>query len=135
MTDRECDKNFRSSPIPAGHTAPTGSARFSREMRTIRAMIRIYCARKHDNHGVLCYQCQELLDYAVYRLERCPFKQKKPTCARCPVHCYKPDKRQQIRQVMRAAGPWMLVYHPYLTFLHYLDEWSRRGAEQPKRWN
>lgn len=38
--------------------------------------------------------------------------------ANCKVHCYKPEVREQIRQVMRFSGPRMLLYHPVLAVWH-----------------
>lgn len=69
----------------------------------------------------LCPQCQELLTYAHQRLERCKFGNEKPSCTRCPVHCYKPAMRQQIRQVMRYSGPRMLLHNPVLAIRHLWD--------------
>ena len=69
----------------------------------------------------LCPQCQELLTYAHQRLERCKFGNDKPSCTRCPVHCYKPAMRQQIRQVMRYSGPRMLLHNPVLAIRHLWD--------------
>ncbi len=108
-------------------------ARLRRELRTIEAMIRIYCRKAHPHRGGLCSDCQELLEYAVCRLDRCPFGSNKPTCARCPIHCYRPAMRERIRRVMRFAGPWMLVYHPYLCVRHYLDEWFITPPRRPRR--
>lgn len=108
-------------------------ARLRRELRTIEAMIGIYCRKTHLYRGGLCPDCQELFAYAVRRLDRCPFGSNKPTCARCPIHCYRPSMGGRIRQVMRFAGPWMLVYHPYLCIRHYLDEWFIAPPERPQR--
>lgn len=69
----------------------------------------------------LCPQCQALLDYAHKRLEHCKFGEDKPSCTRCPVHCYKPAMRQQIRQVMRYSGPRMLLHNPVLAIRHLWD--------------
>ena len=69
----------------------------------------------------LCPQCQELLTYAHQRLDRCKFGNEKPSCTRCPVHCYKPAMRQQIRQVMRYSGPRMLLHNPVLAIRHLWD--------------
>ena len=69
----------------------------------------------------LCPQCQALLDYAHQRLERCRFGEDKPSCTLCPVHCYKPAMRQQIRQVMRYSGPRMLLHNPVLAIRHLWD--------------
>ena len=69
----------------------------------------------------LCPSCATLLAYALERVRRCPFEQNKPTCARCTVHCYRSDMREQMRSVMRYSGPRMTLRHPYLAFAHLLD--------------
>ena len=69
----------------------------------------------------LCPQCQALLDYAHQRLEHCKFGEDKPSCTRCPVHCYKPAMREQIRQVMRYSGPRMLLHDPIMAIRHLWD--------------
>lgn len=85
-------------------------------------MIRISCHGQHGTpEGELCDACEALLQYAHARLERCPFQEAKPTCAKCPIHCYEPAKREEIRAVMRYAGPRMLFKHPILAVLHLLD--------------
>lgn len=105
------------SGTPAGDVPP----RVVREEKTVAAMVRLYCRRQHGTDGGLCPDCRELLDYARRRLARCPFQEQKPTCARCPVHCYRPAQREQVRAVMRYAGPRMLLRHPLLAILHLLD--------------
>lgn len=95
--------------------------RMDREAKTVEAMIRIYCRGQHGRKGELCTECEELLEYARRRLDRCPFQENKTTCARCPVHCYKPVMRERIRVVMRYAGPRMLRRHPVLTLFHFID--------------
>ena len=69
----------------------------------------------------LCPQCQALLDYAHKRLDHCKFGEDKPSCTRCPVHCYKPAMREQIRQVMRYSGPRMLLHDPIMAIRHLWD--------------
>ena len=99
--------------------------RLERERRTIRLMIELYCQKKHPSAKAgsrLCPACQQLADYSLQRIEHCPFKDNKPTCAKCTVHCYKPAMREQVRQVMRFAGPRMLLYHPVLAIAHLLDD-------------
>ncbi len=95
--------------------------RMVREKRTVEAMIGLYCRGQHGAAHDLCAECAVLADYARLRLQKCPFQAGKTTCARCPVHCYRPEKRQQIRAVMRYAGPRMLLRHPVLALLHLLD--------------
>jgi hypothetical protein len=85
------------------------------------AMVRCYCRGRHVAAGGLCNECRDLLAYATLRLERCRFGVEKPTCAHCPVHCYLPARREQIKRVMRYAGPRMLWRHPLLSLRHWLD--------------
>ena len=108
---------------------PGSSARITREQRTIRAMVDMYCRAHHGTSGRICHQCRGLLDYAAGRLDRCPFGADKPTCADCTVHCYKPAMRDRARAVMRYAGPRMLFKHPILALLHVLDARRNRRAE------
>ena len=101
---------------------PFTAPRMKREVSTVEAMIRLYCrVEKHQREGILCTCCAELLAYATFRLEKCPFQEGKTTCAKCPVHCYKPEMRERIRQVMRVAGPRMLLHHPIITLHHMID--------------
>lgn len=106
---------------------PNAHPRLQREAHTIELMLELYCQKNHNSRLNLCSECSELKNYALSRLERCPFGEKKPTCANCTVHCYKPAQRQHIRQVMRFSGPRMLLRHPILTVLHLWVD-SRRKA-------
>jgi hypothetical protein len=104
------------------------SKRIAREVVTLREMIRLYCQRQHGTTQELCADCRQLAEYAMQRLEKCPFQAEKPTCAKCSVHCYKPEMRERVRVVMRFAGPRMLLRHPVLTVMHLVD-----GRREPKR--
>jgi hypothetical protein len=95
--------------------------RIAREARTLTAMFRLYCQKQHGSRNELCSECQELQDYSLKRLDKCPFQQGKTTCAQCPIHCYKADMRARIKVVMRFSGPRMLLAHPILTVQHYID--------------
>jgi hypothetical protein len=96
--------------------------RLERERYTILVMIEIFCRGNHHTSDAVCVECQQLYGYAMQRVDKCPYQDDKPTCAKCPIHCYKPEMREQIRQVMRYAGPRMLLFHPLLTVRHYMDE-------------
>jgi hypothetical protein len=91
---------------------------FSRrlELETINKMLAIYC---HDIHRSkweqLCPECQQLLNYAGHRLEKCPYGENKPVCSQCPIHCYKPEQRAAVKRVMGYSGPRMLWRNPMLT--------------------
>jgi len=54
-----------------------------------------------------CPECSDFLSYAIDRRLRCPLDPK-PACKHCPVHCYKPDMRQKVRDVMRFSGPALI---------------------------
>lgn len=103
--------------------------RLEREAQTLQAMFAIYCNSQHGSHSALCANCQELQDYSLHRLEHCRFQQGKTTCAKCPVHCYKPAMRARIKQVMRFSGPRMLFTHPMMTLRHYLDGLREKPVE------
>jgi hypothetical protein len=98
--------------------------RLDRERRTVAAMIRLFCHAQHGGGRELCAACADLLRYAEARLAHCPFHAEKPACAYCPVHCYAPKQREQIRTVMCFAGPRMFWRHPVRALRHLLD--SRR---------
>lgn len=82
-------------------------------------MIHLYCSKNHHTKN-LYPDCKELLDYAQTRSQRCPFMEKKTFCAHCKVHCYKTEMRERIRQVMRNAGPRMIIYDSKTAFWHML---------------
>jgi predicted amidophosphoribosyltransferase len=95
----------------------------AREKKTINVMIGIFCGQKHSSKkGALCPGCHELREYAYLRLDKCPFGEKKTACADCAVHCYQPQRRQEIVAVMRYSGPKMILKHPVLAMYHVLKK-------------
>ena len=101
--------------------------RRARELRTIEAMVRLYCrGHNHPQRAPLCADCAALMEYATRRLERCVFGDAKPTCTNCTVHCYSAEMREQVRVIMKWAGPRMTLRHPVLALFHLLD--GRRPA-------
>jgi hypothetical protein len=108
------------------------TGRLRREWQTMQIMVEIYC--QGQGHACaagdgLCPGCRGFLQYAERRLEKCPYGPSKPTCAKCPIHCYKPDPRAFAREVMRFAGPRMLLRHPWLSLAHFADK--ARRVEHP----
>ncbi|MBM3270545.1 MAG: nitrous oxide-stimulated promoter family protein, partial [Candidatus Sericytochromatia bacterium] len=98
------------------------------EARTVRVMIGIHCRDLHGSRGGLCADCEGLWQYCQARVDRCPFYPDKPTCKNCRVHCYSPERRERIKEVMRYAGPRMMWQAPVLALLHMLD--GRRSAPE-----
>ncbi|MDT3388222.1 MAG: nitrous oxide-stimulated promoter family protein [Bacteroidota bacterium] len=102
--------------------------KIERDKQTIRFMVRLYC--KHHLHELEPSEdYQQLIDYSCQRLNHCPFGEQKPACKRCKVHCYKPDMRRRMREVMRWTGPRMLFYSPRATLRHLIQSLKR----SPKR--
>jgi hypothetical protein len=99
----------------------SGTGRVDREKKTVRVMVRMYCTAHHGTRAALCPECDKLLTYSFGRIDGCVFMKSKPTCAKCPVHCYEPASRERMREVMRHAGPRMLYTHPYLAIAHAID--------------
>ncbi len=90
------------------------------EIYMVGEMIALYCQKNHGGKE-LCPQCADLLDYARQRVERCPFMETKTFCSNCKVHCYKPEMREKIREVMRFSGPRMILYHPIMAIRHVIE--------------
>lgn len=101
-----------------------------REKRVVEAMIALYCRKKHGGRGGLCPDCAALLEYARQRSEACPFMETKTFCSNCKVHCYRPEMRQKIRQVMRFAGPRMLLVHPVLAVRHLIESRKEKKRQE-----
>jgi transposase-like protein len=97
----------------------SGRKTLERERSLLRRFIEVYCQDHHAPRSeFLCADCQDLWDYARTRLEKCPMDPK-PKCKECAVHCYKPEYRQRIQEVMRFSGfyfvkrgrlDWLLRY-------------------------
>ncbi len=102
------------------------------EKRTIGAMVGIYCRGRHSPGEGICSECRELLDYALARLDRCPMGGDKSTCAQCSVHCYRPEMRARVKEVMRFAGPRMVYRHPVLALRHRLH-WLKHRRQNGRK--
>ena len=91
-----------------------------REKETVSLMIAIYCRKKHGGK-TLCPDCAALEAYARQSSDKCPFMETKTFCSNCKVHCYKPDMREKIREVMRFSGPRMIFHHPVMAMRHVIE--------------
>lgn len=96
-----------------------------REKTMVSDMIRVYCKGNHaaydKKNKCLCKECQALDDYARMRSDKCSFMETKTFCSNCKVHCYKPEMRQRIKEVMRYSGPRMLFVHPVACIRHLVE--------------
>lgn len=89
-----------------------------REKKTVEVMIRLYCKDHYEGQKALCEECNELYEYAKMRLDMCPFQENKPSCNNCPVHCYQPQMRERVKEVMRYSGLRMVFRHPISAVHH-----------------
>lgn len=92
-------------------------------------MVAMYC-RNHHHSAEICADCQKLLDYAEEKLQHCPLKEKRTTCGTCQIHCYKPEMKKRIKEVMRYAGPRMIKHHPLLALKHVAKGLKRAPGQQ-----
>lgn len=94
--------------------------RLEYEKAVIEKMMGLYC--RGNKHSQPCAGCDGLFRYATNRLERCVYGREKPACKNCPIHCYHTHKRRQIREVMRYAGPRMMIKYPLKALRHKIEE-------------
>lgn len=55
----------------------------------------------------VCEECEAFLLYAFERRLRCPLEDK-PACKHCPVHCYKPEHREKVKEIMKFSGQHLI---------------------------
>ena len=110
---------------------PAVARRRAREQRVISQMIALYCRERHGRAGApldhraacgeaVCAECAALDDFAQQRTARCPHMATKTSCNRCATHCYPAEMQARIREVMRYAGPRMLLHHPIAALRHLI---------------
>ncbi len=98
------------------------TAKMKRDSEVLAEFINIYCMDLHKglemapvvSGGMVgrclesanfsyCEECRKLLLHAVSKRVLYPFDPK-PSCKKCPTHCYGPGYRDMIREVMRYSG-------------------------------
>lgn len=110
---------FRSCNIQKNGNRSVQTKR-EREKKVVSRMIALYCRKQHGGKS-LCSDCAALDAYARQRSDRCPFMETKTFCSNCRVHCYRPEMREKIREVMRFSGPRMIFYHPVMALRHVME--------------
>lgn len=104
-----------------------------KDIRLIGKFVEVYCAGRHGETAravqelpaglggrSLCAECVKFMQYAVARRLKCPLEEEKPTCKRCRIHCYAPQQREMIREIMAYSGK-KLILRGRLDYLwHYL---------------
>ena len=95
-------------------------SKIQREKQTVRKMIELYC-RHHLKQDTMSDEYQHLAEFACRRLDHCKYGEQKTACKDCPTHCYAPKEREQIRRIMRWAGPRMIIYSPIDAIRHLFN--------------
>ncbi len=112
--------------------------RRARDLRLLARFVGVYCRGRHADAPrapfvlkgcdpeqlcggpiTLCATCRKLLAHAWVMRTRCPLDPK-PACKKCPVHCYAPAYREQMRAVMRYAGRRLVLSGRLDYLLHLL---------------
>lgn len=102
----------------------TKEKRIKKDAKVLRRFISIYCEENHLKKGEpiyadeICKQCFELLQYALKRDEKCPLDPK-PKCKDCKIHCYKPEMRLKIKEVMKFSGIYLIKRGRIDYIFHY----------------
>ena len=114
-------------------------AKKRKDIRVLTDFIEIYCREHHgaevrepfvfrddrlhdilrDRNLELCIECSKLLNHGIAKLLLCPYDPK-PTCKKCETHCYAPDYRRRIREVMRFSGMYLVKRGRVDLLAHYL---------------
>jgi len=96
------------------------------DLKILARFIELFCQAKHDRKEsgavaapevlqsgknrrlVLCQECAELLEHGIKKRTLCPLAPK-PACKNCHIHCYTPEYRQRIREIMAYSGRKMVL--------------------------
>ncbi len=92
------------------------------QKKTLEYMVKLYCRKNHNPKEEICDECEELLNYALNRLDNCRYGDKKPNCGNCKNCCYNKDMRIEIKKIMKYSGPRMIFYNPRMTLKHILNK-------------
>ncbi|MFC1991315.1 nitrous oxide-stimulated promoter family protein [Chloroflexota bacterium] len=110
----------------------------SKDIKVLGNFISIFCRENHgeadrdelpikdarirnilgDKDLVLCSGCQKLISHSIAKLMQCPYDPK-PMCKKCETHCYAPDYRERIREVMRFSGLYLVKHGRVDLMMHY----------------
>ncbi len=117
------------------------SAKDKKQLKTLSEFIKIFCREKHPalkketpfyqkkynlnelfkiRGFSLCSDCQTLILYATARFLACPYNPK-PQCKNCATHCYQGNYREQIKEVMKFSGRYLLKRGRLDLLAHYLS--------------
>ncbi len=107
-----------------------------RDLRVLASFIRLFCHARHDRKNVgernipeivrpgrrpeetICPDCAALLEHGMQKRSLCPLEPK-PSCKSCHIHCYTPEYRLKIREIMAYSGRRMIMQGRIDYLWHY----------------
>ena len=109
-----------------------------KDLKVLGNFISIFCREKHsgetkdiflvkdarlrqalgDQELILCPDCPRLLNHGTAKLLLCSYDPK-PMCKNCQTHCYAPGYREQIREVMKFSGLYLVKHGRVGLIAHY----------------
>lgn len=110
-----------------------------RDLKVLGDFVSIYCRENHkqeaktplvftdarlqailgDKDIRLCHDCERLLNHGTAKLLLCTLDPK-PMCKKCEIHCYAPGYREQIREVMKFSGLYLIKHGRVDLLAHYV---------------
>ncbi len=113
--------------------------KIGKDLRVLADFVEVFCRENHRDESrepfaagdaslraalesrdpALCAECRKLLRHAIAKRIQCPYDPK-PMCKKCPTHCYAPGYREQMRQVMRFSGLYLVKHGRLDMVFHYL---------------
>lgn len=92
------------------------------DLKVLVRFIGIYCNARHGEDirdvmelpsclgkpVMLCTECSALVAYGIQKRRLCPLDPK-PSCRKCPIHCYSSECRARIREIMAFSGRRMIL--------------------------
>lgn len=101
----------------------TKAKRIEKDAKILKKFIKVYCHNIHSeymkNENGYCKECFELLNFALLRNVKCQLDPK-PKCKDCKIHCYKPEMRKKIKEVMKFSGIYFIKRGRVDWIIHYL---------------
>lgn len=111
----------------------------SKDIRVLSDFVSIFCRENHpaeakepfslkddrlhqalgDKGLALCQECRKLLQHGVAKLLMCPYDPK-PMCKKCETPCYAPGYRENVREIMKFSGRYLIKHGRLDMMIHYL---------------
>ena len=110
-----------------------------KDIKVLSEFVSIFCREKHrlenkdpflvkdkrlsrtfdSKNLLLCEDCRKLLSHGIAKLLLCPYNPK-PMCKKCETHCYAPGYREQVQEVMKFSGMYMIKHGRLNLMLLYM---------------